>query len=855
MLLEREDQLAILRRVASDAATQGGKVVLVRGEAGIGKSTLMRAFAAQHAAHGQVYLGTCDDLFIPRALDPFWDIAREVPELRESLDRADRARVLETVLGLLTDPGGPSVCILEDTHWADEATLDAIRYLGRRIGRTTGLLLLTYRDGEVDVEHPLRGVIGDIPVRDVLRIQLEGLSLASVDSMVRASRLDPRAVLKATRGNPLLVEQMGAGVTTGDPSSLGDTVLARLQRLTIEAQEALRTLSVIPEPIPRDEALRIAGVDDARLDECEIRGLLDCTGGWVTFRHALIRETIVRSLTDTDRRARARIILRDLPDDTHPCLIVACAWVADDADRLVRAVPVSARYGAAMGSHVQARDDWRALVPHIDRVEAHERASYLEEWAREESIAGTIERTLQASEMARDLYRGLGDRVGESRVLSQMARYLEYAGRRDEAERRAQEAVDALGAAPDGPALARALEAVTYLRAMVGDVDAVPGLVERILAAGGAGIDPVIRIRSLNHQGMAAHMRAYPTGDAFLDQARAEAAAAGLWYEESRALLNQAWAANENLDVVAGADRAQRAMASAARHELLSMEGSARVQYAKSLELRGDWDEAVDVLSDHPDATPIRQMVALPVLASIDARRGRPTAPATIAEAWQLAHVAREFQRLAPAAIALAEHAWITGSDDVPVDEILAIAAEGRAQGYAWSPGRICFWLWQLGRLATPLPGIAEPYALVMRGEVTRAAAILGARRVPYERALVLAHGDPGERQEALDILDGLGAMAAATRVRQILRARGIVLTRGRGRATRRHAAGLTARQQEVLELLRDGLSDRDIADRLFISPRTAEHHVAAVLDKLDVATREGAVERAMAEGLLAVPA
>ena len=118
---------------------------------------------------------------------------------------------------------------------------------------------------------------------------------------------------------------------------------------------------------------------------------------------------------------------------------------------------------------------------------------------------------------------------------------------------------------------------------------------------------------------------------------------------------------------------------------------------------------------------------------------------------------------------------------------------------------------------------------------------------------MVLSHGDAAQRQEALDILETLGATAVAGRMRRLMRDQGLAVPRGRGRATRRHAAGLTARQAEVLELMREGLSDREIADRLFISPRTVEHHVAAVLDKLDVETREGAVARAMSEGLISV--
>ncbi len=156
-----------------------------------------------------------------------------------------------------------------------------------------GVLLLTYRDGEVDADHPLRSVIGDIPVGDVVRIQLGGLSLEGVAELVRPVRLDPVRVLSRTQGNPLLVTEMIATAGSAETTSLADSVLARLQRLTIGAQDALRTLSIIPEPISRDEALGIGGVDDARLDECEARGLLDCSGGRVTFRHALIRETIL----------------------------------------------------------------------------------------------------------------------------------------------------------------------------------------------------------------------------------------------------------------------------------------------------------------------------------------------------------------------------------------------------------------------------------------------------------------------------------------------------------------------------------------------------------------------------------
>ena len=147
--------------------------------------------------------------------------------------------------------------------------------------------------------------------------------------------------------------------------------------------------------------------------------------------------------------------------------------------------------------------------------------------------------------------------------------------------------------------------------------------------------------------------------------------------------------------------------------------------------------------------------------------------------------------------------------------------------------------------------GVAEPYRLVVEGRPDAAAEIWEKRGLPYERALALRLGGPEGQRQALETFESLGATAVAAKERRAMRDRGIVVPRGKGRATRRHAAGLTARQAEVLELLADGLSNTDIADRLFLSPRTVENHVAAVLDKLDVDTRSAAVARARADGLL----
>ncbi len=402
VLLERDAELDVLEGLVAGLDPSGGKVVLIRGEAGIGKSALVARFAELRSREAHVLIGACDDLFIPQPLGPFWDIARAEARLRGPLEIGDRPHLLEAVLSLLSHPTRPTILVIEDTHWADEATLDAIRYIGRTIARTNGILLLTYRDGDVDDDHPLRGVIGDIPAGDVVRIQLHGLSMDAVTSMVADSGLDPAAVLAATRGNPFLVTEMASGPSDGVASSLEESVMARVHKLSVGARQTLDALAVIPEAIPQRDALSLAGVDESRLRECEQRGLLESRAGMVAFRHELIRQTIESAMTAGEQVARHRAVLDQLSDETHSSLLIHCAVEVDDIDRLLELAPRSARYAAATGSHIQAVEDFREVGPYLDRFGPEALGPLLDDWAREEDLVDDAAEAIRLNALARD---------------------------------------------------------------------------------------------------------------------------------------------------------------------------------------------------------------------------------------------------------------------------------------------------------------------------------------------------------------------------------------------------------------------------------------------------------------------
>jgi DNA-binding CsgD family transcriptional regulator len=222
-------------------------------------------------------------------------------------------------------------------------------------------------------------------------------------------------------------------------------------------------------------------------------------------------------------------------------------------------------------------------------------------------------------------------------------------------------------------------------------------------------------------------------------------------------------------------------------------------------------------------------------------------------EAWAIASRTNDLQRTWPALAGLAEAAWL---EQWPPDEVSAIReglartlAEARSLDLPWAIGELAFWLDRIGGESVSATGAAPPFAASLRGEHRAAARLWEEIGCPYEAAWARSDADdePSLR-EALAQLIALGAEPLASRVRRSLRAIGATgIPVGPRRTTAASPSGLTVREGEVLELMADGLTDREIADRLVISPRTASHHVAAILSKLGARRRSEAISIARA--------
>jgi predicted ATPase len=200
-LLERSEQLAVLDdSLATVLSERQGRLLLLRGEAGVGKTAVVRRFCEERPPRSRILWGACEALFTPRALGPFIDIAQLVGgELEDLLDRGGRPHEVLSALAREASTGSPTVLVLEDLHWADEATLDVLRLLGRRVDEFRALIVGTYRDDELAAAHPLRVVLGELArTRGVARLDIARLSPRAVAALAEPYEVDADELYRST---------------------------------------------------------------------------------------------------------------------------------------------------------------------------------------------------------------------------------------------------------------------------------------------------------------------------------------------------------------------------------------------------------------------------------------------------------------------------------------------------------------------------------------------------------------------------------------------------------------------------------------------------------------------------------
>jgi DNA-binding CsgD family transcriptional regulator len=832
-LLERDHPLAVLCDRARRAAAGRGSVVLLAGEAGIGKTVLLREFAAQ--APVPVLWGMCDSLSTPRPLGPLRDVARELgPEVTAVLREAG---VQHEIFAVVLDALQSRACalVVEDLHWGDEATLDLVRFLARRIGTLPLLLVLSYRETG-GAAHPLRAVLGDlVGAPAASRLQLTPLSRAAVAELLDGHLLDPVDVHARTAGNPFFVSQILAQPDSPMPESVRDAVVARTAALTPEQRRALELLSCTPEGVS-GTLLAALHVPPATVEALGATGLLDRRGRGVAFRHEIARSAVLGAVPPGAEPALHTKMIEALEAAGGDASVLAHhATAAADVPRILRYAAAAAADAARSGAHREAVSFYELALRHLGDDDPAARAAVLEALAVELYLTDRLDAAIAARTQALKLRRVLGDVVGVGEGHRALSLFEWYAADRRAAARQDEAAISILSDAGEPRALGYALANRAYLAA--GRGDEAKGLragrdAQRIADELGD-----VALHTAATIGLALVRLNGGDPEARSDLFAARDAGLRLRVDEfvTVPMSNLAHHDVEHGRFAQADDILADALRFSEERDIPICSMWQRAVQARLRLFQGRWREAEhDALAVLAAGDiPLGRLWSHLVLGLLAARREAPPENPHLDELWRLATRLDLPGVLAPAAAALAEQAWITRRPDPRLDDVAVPVDLPGPSG-----DQLRRWLRRLA--AAGVQHVDAP-----------AAAAAPVFEQPYERALALWDGgSPDDLQAALPVLDELDARAVAALVRGRLRELGVSVPRGSSPATRANPGGLTDRQLDVLALLIDGLSNADIAARLVISRKTADHHVSAILGKLDVRSRGEAVAAARRLGL-----
>ena len=851
-MLERDEPLGALQHALTEAVRGRGRMVIVGGDAGIGKTALARALANADGTPGRVMWGACDPLSTPRPLGPFVDLAVACGgALQEVVSRACSPH--EVFAALREELSAePAVVIVEDAHWADQATLDVLRLLGRRIQSLPALAIVTYREeANADIDA-LRVALGDLSgAAGVSRLTLEPLSREAVQALAAGSKVDPDELYRRTSGNPFYVTEVIESGDASVPPTVRDAVLARVAHLSSGSHEAFEVIASVPPAVESSLLDAVCGECAETVAAGLSAGMLVASGPVIAFRHEIAREAVERWIPPQRRQELHRGILAALEAAAcqDPARLAHHAERAGDDTAVARYADAAAERAAAVGAHRQAAAHYATALRAAESLPAAKRATL--HTLRAEALYAADDQVGSIADLyqAIALYREEGDVFGEAGATRQLVPRLTCRGLTDEAREAASTAVALLAATPERPEYAGALAGLAHFHLYEDDLDAAITVGRRAMDIATALGDTEVAVDAAITVGFGEIVRDLPSGTRSLETALATAQSAGLVSLVPRALNALAFGSLEHRHPSAE-HWIEEGLAYCDGHDL-DLWRLSILAYRMWWELhQGRWHDATktaeDLIGDLRDSPGPRGEAQL-VLAVVRARRGDPGAASALAEA--AAWIDAEATWSTRVASAAAEIDWLAGRAariEATTDDVSATADRLSS---TWPRAELALWRHRAGLGFDPEWPLPEPVALEVAGHHREAASAWERLGCPYESAFVLSLADdPSDITDGHERLRALEARPAATAAGRRLRERGIRgIPRGPHPSTRENPANLTTRELDVLSLVTEGLTNGEIAQRLFVSTRTVDHHVSAILRKLEVPTRARAIAAAAA--------
>jgi len=857
-LLERASFLQTLAEYAGEARKGDGRLVLVSGESGMGKTALLEEF--QRGMKGARWLwGACDGLLTPRPLGPLFDIGVQAGGELADLCRqgAARDRLFAAFQAEIGSSGAFTVAVIEDVHWADEATVDLLGFLGRRLGRMRALLLATCREDELGGDHPLRVILGDLATqRATRRMRLPPLSEGAVRALVGQQDLDAGELYRVSGGNPFYVSEILEAGWPSVPPTVRDAVGARLARSSPSTRRAVDVAAVIGTRVDWPLLSSVLAGSSWSAEDCLATGIFVAERNDLRFRHELVQMAVEAGIAPRRKAELHARLLAALEErgDADPVLLAHHAEGAGNAKSVLRHAPQAARRSAALGAHREAAAQFERALRFAGQSDRTTLAGLHEGVAGEYSLLDRWPEAERALRTALSLRRELRDDLSAGEDLRMLSSTLWRLCRGEESGQAAEQAVRVLEARPPGRELAWAYANFSATRMLAGRSDEAVDIGEKAQALGESLREPDIVSHALAIIGSAV-LKSRQDGMGSIERALQVALDADL-HEAAGFAYSVLHEAVTRLHRFEDEERYYTEGMAYCEGRELGVFGTCLTGWrAYARMLQGRWGEAAGMCTQmlgRQRISSVNRLNPLRVLGSIRSRRGEAGAWELLNEALALAEGVAEPRWIAPIRAARAELRWLSGHNDLAVEEIWAAYDQVAAYVDPWTMGTLAIWASRLQGPDSVPASLPKPFAREIAGDWHGAAAAWERLGRPYDAALaLLGSADEAGLRQAFAVFGGLGAWAAAAVARRRMKELGVrAIPRGPRRATRAAPAGLTAREQEVLALLADGLPNREISARLFISERTVHHHVSAVLSKIGVSSRTAAVREAARMGI-----
>lgn len=857
-LIERDEPLSLLQTVFENVEEGEGHCVFIGGEAGIGKTSLVKEFASKIKTRCRIFQGTCDALFTPRPLAPVYDVMIQLQnkfaQINETID--DRNLFFSQLFYELKSLNETVLLIFEDIHWADEATLDFIKFFSRRITQLPCLFLFTYRDTEVHSQHPLTNVLGQLNANSFSRLQLRPLSREAVKKMADEKGYKGEDVYAISGGNPFYVSEILASYSLGVPDNIKDSILSIYNRLEEDKKHVWQIVSVLPAGFEVEYLKTMEPAYAATVYHCVALEILVIKNGTISFKHELFRRTIECSLSPYLRIELNKRILdlfkENFEKNGEIERIVHHAKAANANEVVVHYAPVAAKLAAKLGAHLQASKLYLTAIEYYEGDDTSSLISFYESYAFECYLSNQIKEAIIYTGKLLHLIESEYDKERKGNSLRLLSRLWWLDGNKSKAESYAIEAVDLLKNEPSSTAKAMSLSNMSQLKMLSDEVEECMYWGEKAVEiAKELGSEKVL-CHALNNIGTALSrvLSSRQQGNRLIEQSLEIALRNSFHEDVARAYTNLGSSAVIMKDYVYAKEILEAGIEYGEEKDLNSWTMFLSSELARLNLETGRWDQAYKIaeriLHDETQGR-LSRAEALVVLGKIKMRKGSDDPLPLLLDAKKIAIQIEELPSMIPVLTGLLEYEWINNTKVIEEETLeLAISLVQR-KGNIYENSEFAFWLLKARNQTIRLKEFFEGYRTGNPSAAIKSASVWKVLGCSYEQALMLFEGNQESKRQALDILDKLGATIIFDKMKFAMRSSGIKkLPRGIRRTTRANTANLTLRELDVLLLLKQGLQNKEIGERLFISAKTVDHHISSILFKLDVNSRTKAVRQAM---------